>query len=606
MNYYCNPLNLPYKYQFVKHNNSMQGEGAWRVYREAADPSLVLFKDVYYLFPSMTAGFFTSTDLCNWDFHEFLSDMPIYDYAPDVRVIGDCLYFCASKRDENCSFYFTKDPLKEPFEEISGTFPFWDPNLFLDDDGRLYFYWGCSNMTPIYGVELNPKTMKPLTPPLEMFDSDNKTRGYERVGYDHVSSKNREEIKAMAEAMIAQMMQAPEEIRLANGFGDEEAVRRTAYSVMGDDPYIEGAWLTKHNGLYYLQYAIPGTEYNVYGDGVFVSKAPLGPYIPAENNPYSYKPGGFMTGAGHGSTLEDKNGDFWHTSTMQISYNDAMERRVGLWKAGFDSDGELYCDQRYGDWPVALNAPAYVNPEWMLLSYGKSVRASSGEGMMYVTDENARTWWTSDTARAGEWVEVDLGKAMDVRAIQINFADDYIEAELPEDAELHITYDERYIDQRSKCTRWLLEGSINGKDYFVIENKSEANTNLPHDFVLRESGTFVRYVRLTVKELPYHSRACISGIRVFGNGGGVLPEKAHGIVIKRVGDLNMEVSWQQDDATGHNILWGHSPEKLYHSYMVFGKCSQNIGALMKNAPVYVRVDTFNESGIMQGEVYELR
>lgn len=32
-----------------------------------ADPSLVLFKGTYYLFPSMTAGFFTSNDLVEWE-----------------------------------------------------------------------------------------------------------------------------------------------------------------------------------------------------------------------------------------------------------------------------------------------------------------------------------------------------------------------------------------------------------------------------------------------------------------------------------------------------------------------------------------------------------
>lgn len=663
MKYYCNPLNLPYKYQFVKHNNPMQAGGKQNIYREAADPSLILFKDIYYLFPSMTAGFFTSDDLCDWTFHEFLSNMPIYDYAPDVRAVGDYLYFCASKRDESCSYFRTKDPLTEPFEEIPGTFAFWDPNLFLDDDGRLYFYWGCSNMTPIYGVELDPDTMKPLTEPLEMFDSDNKTRGYERVGYDHVSPKTREEIEAAAQAMIAQMMQAPEEMRRASGFANEEAVRRTAYAVMGDDPYIEGAWMTKHNGRYYLQYAIPGTEYNVYGDGVFVADKPLGPYTLAENNPYSYKPGGFMTGAGHGSTLEDKRGNFWHTSTMQISHNDSMERRVGLWRAGFDGDGELYCDQRYGDWPVAMDAPAFSKPQWMLLSYGKAVRASSGQGMENVTDENARTWWKAETSQPGQWVEVDLGKVMDVHAIQINFADDQIQAAQPEGAKPFITYDERYIDQRCHRTRWVLEGSIDGENYFVIEDKSKAETDLPHDFIIcgasashtatgpsaasesvasesaasefavsrsaagqsvasesaisrsaaREfsagepsvAAPNLRYIRLTVVELPYDVCPCVSGIRIFGNGDGPLPEKTAGVTLKRVGSMNMEVSWQPDNAVGHNILWGHTPEKLYHSYMVFGKSSQNIGALIKDAPVYVRVDAFNETGITEGDVQAL-
>ena len=79
--------------------------------------------------------------------------------------------------------------------------------------------------------------------------------------------------------------------------------------------------MDKYNGKYYLQYACPGAEYNVYADGVYVSGSPLGPFTLAENNPYSYHAGGFMPGAGHGSTMWDLSGNLWHTSTMRISVN---------------------------------------------------------------------------------------------------------------------------------------------------------------------------------------------------------------------------------------------------------------------------------------------
>ena len=103
--------------------------------------------------------------------------------------------------------------------------------------------------------------------------------------------------------------------------------------------------MTKHNGTYYLQYACPGTQYNTYADGVYTSKSPLGPFTLQVSNPFSAKPGGFMTGAGHGSTIADKYGNYWHASTMRISVNHDFERRVGLFPAGFDKDGVLYCNQ---------------------------------------------------------------------------------------------------------------------------------------------------------------------------------------------------------------------------------------------------------------------
>ncbi len=606
MKYYCNPMNLPYRYQMVDHTRAGAAKEPLHIYREAADPSLILFKGKYYMFPSMTAGFFTSDDLTDWKFHEFLSEMPVYDYAPDVREMGEYLYFCASRRGKNCSFYRTKEPLTEPFEEIEGTFEFWDPNLFQDEDGRVYFYWGCSNVTPIYGVELNPETMKPKTEPLVMFDSNRDNQGYERIGNDHINPKKKEEIEAQAEAMISKIMQMPKELRKQNGMEDGEYVRQMAYSIFGDAPYIEGAWMTKHNGKYYLQYAIPGTQFNVYGDGVYVADQPLGPYTLAMNNPYSYKPGGFMNGAGHGSTVQDKNGSWHHVSTMSISCNDDMERRLGLWKAGFDADGELYCDQRYGDWPIRIDAPAFSEPDWMLLSYGKPVTASSGEGIAHVTDENCRTWWRAEHSSQREWVMVDLGQNQDIRAIQVNFMDSGICAEIPKSSDAQTTYETRYIDRTPHATRWLLEGSCDKETWDILADKREVRTDLAHDFLVWEKGICYRYLRLTVVEMPYGQPACVSALRVFGNGRGALPKQTENVTADFCSDLDMRVSWEQDQAAGHNILWGYAPEKLYHSYMVFGKAEQNIGALVKGQAVYLRVDSFNENGITEGQIMKVR
>jgi hypothetical protein len=66
-----------------------------------------------------------------------------------------------------------------------------------------------------------------------------------------------------------------------------------------------------------------------------VGDSPLGSFDLAENNPYSYHPGGFMPGAEHGSTMWDADGKLWHAATMRISVHQGCERRVGLWRAGF-------------------------------------------------------------------------------------------------------------------------------------------------------------------------------------------------------------------------------------------------------------------------------
>ena len=103
---------------------------------------MVMFQGKYYLFASMTGSVWVSEDMAHWDSYPLPENMPIYDYAPDVRAIGEYLYFTASSRDVKCSFYRTKDPIHGPYEEIPGYMDYWDPNLFQDDDGRLYFLLG--------------------------------------------------------------------------------------------------------------------------------------------------------------------------------------------------------------------------------------------------------------------------------------------------------------------------------------------------------------------------------------------------------------------------------------------------------------------------------
>lgn len=153
--------------------------------------------------------------------------------------------------------------------------------------------------------------------------------------------------------------------------------------------------------------------------------------------------------------------------------------------------------------------------------------------------------------------------------------------------------------------RWILEGSADGENYFVIEDKSSVDTDLCNDFILREEGLQARYLRLHVLEMPFNQPATVSGLRVFGHGNGTAPAQTSGVVLKKVSEIDMLVSWEEDKAVGHNILWGYTPEKLYHSYMVLGSNSKNIGALMKGEPVWVRVDAFNENGITEGIVMEL-
>ena len=138
--------------------------------------------------------------------------------------------------------------------------------------------------------------------------------------------------------------------------------------------------------------------------------------------------------------------------------------------------------------------------------------------------------------------------------------------------------------------------------YNLVNGTHSANHFELLTSVLRDEwgfeGVVIRYLRLVIREVPYGQRPCVSGLRVFGRGNGEKPSVPNYQAV-RAGDLDFDVTIERNDAVGWNILWGKSPDKLYHSYMVF-KPTQRIGALVKGRDYYVRVDAFNENGITEG------
>ncbi len=163
---------------------------------------------------------------------------------------------------------------------------------------------------------------------------------------------------------------------------------------------------------------------------------------------------------------------------MRISVNYDFERRVGLFPAGFDKDGVLYCNQNFADYPHRIPAgkfdAASQQPEWMLLSYRKPVTASStaeGSSPGMAVNEDCRSWWSAAGTEPGEWLCVDLGKESDVRAIQVNMADEKLVVDFPADS-----YGDdrktRHIETRPQISHYTVETSVNGKEWTTPRNDS--------------------------------------------------------------------------------------------------------------------------------------
>lgn len=591
--YFCNPLNIPYKYQFNKDPRKERIS----ICREGADPSIIFFKGAYYIFASMSLGVYVSEDLANWEYKKLPINLPLYDYAPDARVKDGYVYFCASSKEHDCHRFKTKDVINGPYEEIKEKTRYWDPNLFFDDDGKVYFYHGCTNTDPIYGVELDNKTLIKKGEEVGLIFGNPYEKGFERIGFNNsIYPATEQEIEEKYKAFMKKLK--------IPSFLIPKKYKPLIKGMFKGAPYIEGAWMDKFNGQYYLQYATPGTQYNTYCDAVYVSDSPLKDFKLQDNNPFSYKPGGFINGAGHGSNVIDNENSLWHVSTMSISVIHDFERRIGLFKAGIDEDGELFCNQNFGDYPYNiddLRKDPWSLPKWNLLSYHKKVRASSyveDNVPGNIVDENIKTIWQANGTK-NEWIEVDLGHSMDVRAIQVNFGDGIINIKVP--GKIRGTTQARYIEERDLKTRYIIEGSEDGINYFIIENKENVDTDLTHDLIIRENGFKARYIRLKIIEVPYEQKPAISGLRVFGINDKMELPKAPKFKIHRVSDIDIEIEIeQQNDVTGFNILFGTKENKLYHSYMIFGN-KVNIGALIKGKEYYFRVDAFNEKGIAKGE-----
>ena len=572
---YANPIDLDYRYNFEQQNQGIS-------YRSGADPVIVVQRGRYYLFETIGDGYWESRDLGTWR-HITPSRWPLTDVvAPAVLSVRDTIYLMPSTTQPipllmltapstgRVEFYNRVMPWLPKARDREGTTlakpdsvqpgP-WDPQFFHDPDTERWFlYWNSSNAYPLHAIELDKsKHLAYEGTPRWLFGLEPDKHGWERFGRDH---------------------------------------RDTTIT-----PFIEGAWMTKHAGRYYLQYGAPGTEYNVYATGTYVADDPLGPFTYAPYNPVAYKPGGFVQGAGHGNTFQDVHGNWWSTGTPWIGVNWNFERRIGLHPAGFDADGQLHVDTRFGDFPHWLPTKRAQSSDelftgWMLLSHGKPATASSALDSFpasSITDENPRTYWVARANRPGEWLTIDLGRPYEIRAIQVNYAD--------YKSGLYRT-DSTYV------TRFRLRVSDDGRRWRTVADLSRETRDRPNAYVELPSATRARFVRYDHVSVAA-AHLAISDIRVFGRGDGAPPATPAGFTARRARDArNATFSWQAvAGAVGYNVRWGIAPTKLYQTYQRFAGegTTLELRALTVGQHYWAAIESFDENGVSAlGEAVEVR
>ncbi len=571
---YANPVDLDYRYNFEQLNEGIS-------YRTGADPVIVRHKDAYYLFQTLADGYWRSTNLLDWRFvtpSRWPSESIV---APAVVSDGDRLVIMQSAFGPRALLQST-DPASGKIDYLTRLLPRiptavppgqdllplpagktppgpWDPDIFIDDDGRWYLYWGSSDTYPLYGIEMEkaPRGFVFRGEPKVMLALDPIKHGWERFGPDHRGMK----------------------------FPDGKPIGN----------YMEGAWMTKVRGRYYLQYGAPGTEYNAYANGTYVSDSPLGPFEYAPYSPVAYKPGGFVQGAGHGSTFQDEYGNWWNSGTPWIGYNWTFERRIAMIPAAFSEDGQMSVSARFGDFPHWMPEGKVDDPEslftgWMLLSYRKPATASSSQGEFAadrVTDENPRTFWVAGSNKAGETLTVDLGAEKTVRAVQVNYAD---------------YQSGRYADAPDIYTSFQLQQSRDGKRWTPLAEVDDGpdRRDRPNAYLQLPEPVRTRYVRYVHGHVGAANLA-ISDLRVFGNADGKPPAAPNSVTVKRDKDRrNAMVAWKAvPGAVGYNVRWGLRADRLNLSYQVFADkgTTLELRALNIDPSYEIAVEAFNENGV---------
>lgn len=548
---YCNPVDINYRYNYEQLNDSIS-------YRSGADPVIINHKKEFYMFVTISGGYWHSKDMLHWNY-VVPNKWPMEDMcAPAAMSVRDTLYLFQSTFEQRPIFMST-EPEKGKLIFYNRWLPRlpkdigpWDPALFYDEDlDKYYMYWGSSNVYPLFGAELDKRKHLTYKDPKDyraMIYLQPEKHGWERFGQDHSS-----------------------EIR----------------------PFTEGAWMTKYNGKYYLQYGAPGTEYNVYANGTYVGDHPLGPFTYAPNNPVSYKPGGFVQGAGHGNTFQDNYGNYWNTGTPWIAVNWNFERRIAMFPAGFDELDQMYSNTRFGDLPHLMPTKKFTSGDelftgWMLLSYKKPATVSSskdGHDAETITDENPRKFWVAAENSPKQWVVIDLKNEFDVKALQVNFTD----------------YKSNIYDSDSTVyTRFKLYASKDNKTWELVGDLSREKTDRANPYVELEKPVKARYIRYehVYSKTP---NLAISDIRVFGNGGGKMPVVPGGVTAKRdTDDRNAFITWKPvPGAVGYNVRWGIQKDKLYQTYQIFADqpTAKEIRALTVGQDYYFAVEAFNENGV---------
>lgn len=289
------------------------------------DPFVLNHEGKYYLYAtSFIDGFYcwVSDDLVNWS-------VPIKAYklsnrsfgyadfwAPEVVYHNNQFIMHYSARQKNTNSLkigvaVSESPLG-PFIDVYDNKPMFDfgfaaidGHVFMDDNNKNYFYFDrdCSEY---------------------IYENRNESHIYV-CELDHSLTKIISDIKLVLKPSQDWEM------------------------VTGDWRWNEGAFMLKHNKMYYLMYSAGFYASKSYGIGYAVSDSPYGPFKKARENPI-LKTNDKVSGPGHNSVVSGLNGKFYAVYHAHTDYeNPSPNRQVYIDELYFDNDKLVIKGPTHGD-----------------------------------------------------------------------------------------------------------------------------------------------------------------------------------------------------------------------------------------------------------------
>lgn len=450
----------------------------------SGDVTVIKEQGKYYMYCT-GGGAWISDDMLNWSFQR-IENVPI---APHVVKYNGSFYMCGN----DCPVYKADNPLG-PFTSISdwkntpdvagGWNGAFDVDIFIDDDNKPYLYYPGRGVSGIYVVALDPNDISRFTGTVKHLFRFNNQHEWERYG------------------------------------------EMNEYT---DVAWIEGPWLQKHNGIYYLQYSASGTQWKTYAEGYYTSKSPMGPFAYAPNNPLLRKTEGLVTGTAHGCIVEGPDGNLWQFYTIVLS-NPPGGRRIGMDRLTFDKDGNMIVkvtdtpqwgpgavkDLEKGD---SKSIPVTINKVLAMNALSTFSSEQPGHEAAYAVDNSSGTWWEPTPTDSMPTLTIELSPATRFDVVQLFTIDG---------VRLMFNGGRRGFGRPSGATtsfdpyQYKIDVSMDGKTFSPALDQSK--NNISRNTIFEEIPPVkCRFVRLTLTGWPKTSPLGILEFTVFGKPAESLP-----------------------------------------------------------------------------------